>query len=57
MTNIPAFSLGNGRGCILENRMSLKYKRNISIVLFSITVLTFLVLALGDQPIIAYFVN
>ena len=37
--------------------MSLNLKRNIPILLFSITALTFLVFALGDQPIIAYFVN
>ena len=37
--------------------MSLRFKRNCPIVILLVTILSLLVLAMGDQPIIAYIVN
>ena len=34
--------------------MSLKFKRSVPIIILLITFLTFLVLVLGEQPIVAY---
>jgi hypothetical protein len=34
--------------------MSLKLRRNLSLVLLLLAILTFLALGLGDQPIVAY---
>ena len=34
--------------------MSLKFKRNVPIILLLVAILTFLTFALGDLPIIAY---
>ena len=34
--------------------MSLRLRRNLSLLLLLLTILTFLALGLGDQPIIAY---
>ena len=40
-----------------EKNMSLRFKRNYHIAIMLITFLAFLVIAMGNQPIIAYFAN
>jgi hypothetical protein len=37
--------------------MSLKFKRNYSIIFWLVTTLSFLAIAMGDQPIIAYTIK
>ena len=37
--------------------MTLKFKRNLKLLLTTIAVLAFLMLAMGSQPIIAYILN
>ena len=37
--------------------MNLKFRRTIPILVITITYLVFLVVGMGDQPIIAYFMN
>ena len=37
--------------------MTLRFRRNVPVVLLLVTLLSFLVLVVGNQPIIAYFVN
>jgi hypothetical protein len=37
--------------------MSLRFKRNVPIVLLLVSLLSFLALVVGNQPVIAYFVN
>jgi hypothetical protein len=37
--------------------MSLRFKRNYPIILLLIAILSFLVFAMGNQPIIAYIIN
>jgi hypothetical protein len=37
--------------------MSLKFKRHYPIILLLVSILFFLALAMGNQPIIAYIVN
>jgi hypothetical protein len=40
-----------------EEDMSLKFRRNYPMVLLLIAILSFLALAMGNQPIIAYVMN
>ena len=37
--------------------MTLRFKRNVPIVLLLVTLVSFLTLVVGNQPIIAYFVG
>jgi hypothetical protein len=40
-----------------EEDMSLRFRRNYPMVLLLIAILSFLALAMGNQPIIAYVMN
>ena len=37
--------------------MTLRFKRNVPIVLLLVSLVSFLALVMGNQPIVAYFVN
>jgi hypothetical protein len=41
----------------MEKNMNLKFRRNFPLLVLTITYLAFLVVGMGDQPIIAYFMN
>lgn len=40
-----------------EIKMTLKFKRNYRLILLLIAILSFLALAMGNLPIVAYIVN
>ena len=41
----------------MEKNMNLKFRRNIPILVLTITYLATLVVGMGDLPIIAYLIN